>query len=1035
MRRFHFLPGLFLAAFLLAGGTRPVAAQHMQLWNSEADQNGCVWSYGIMDSVAAADGRWCFRGVPDRWHRPAINLGCQPTWRADISHLDVLRFKARTDLPGATFKVRITGWPWTSREISVDPYVEGGVVDTTWRVVTLPLDSLRTTEYSLNTVEFIAFGLAEPLTAHHVFIEDVWALDLGALQVEGVQALTNAVLRLEISGRPDTAVVKNPLNYRISSSTDPRFLDGVHPRAVGYRSAVVDLASGAIPTVEHDIFLVLPDSLGTGHSYQVTVLSLPDPAGNDLPQAWSSPVPDPLEGVNGSVKCNQVGYLPESPKYGYLGNYLGDAGAMPLSPTQFRIRRVEDGVEVFSGTPQFRGDDLVLSGEVVWDCDFSAFTQDGHFFLEVPQVGRSHPFTIGDSVYEELARTTGRALYFQRCGTSLDLAHTEGPWTHGLCHAQDGVVHACHMDSPLHQDEVVGSTLPATCGWHDAGDYGKYVPTAAVALQTLFTLWELAPERFADGAWNIPESGNGIPDLLDECKWEVEWLRGMQAPDGGVFLKLTTTDWADDMPELDTDTRWLSPKTTHSTGQFAAVMAAAGRVYRPWLPDFADSCLAQARRAWAFLESHPECEPAAGFVNPEGIGGGAYTDPLGDADERAWASAELYKSTGEPAFHDAFSFWWPQHAVDWGWNDFQHSQIKASWAYATTGYPLRADWVEAITAEMREDLEQKLVPRTWENAYRNANRTDVIEWIAWGTFAHSSVYSLDFIKAIERLGDEAWRDEMLVNLDSQLGANPLGITFITGVGERSPLDPLHHPSLADGVMEPVPGIPVFGPVAHMPMSNAYYAQAQAPENLYPKGEYEDDPYPILRRYFDIAELVMMSEFTITDMAVCAAVYGYLGGRRWQGRAAAFDVDQRVGVAPMRVSFHNQSLAVDVPEGDWWWDFGDGSFSTEREPVHTYAAGTWSPVLVARGDGAQPDTLTRLDLVRVLPLHPAVDLTWTPSGMELCWEGLPSGAWAEIRRSAGAQGPFVVVGESVESCWVDASAPVEGAFYQVVAKLP
>jgi len=863
-----------LVAAFSTGATAP--AQDLQVWDSEGITPDCVFHYGEANDTDPDQGQWCFQGNPDPWHSPGIVLQCQDTWRADISGLDELRFAAKADMPGRTFQVSIYGWPHVSSSVYIDDYIEGGALETTYKQVSIPISALQTPDWNLDRIEILYFGIAEPQDGHRIFIDDVWALDLTPTAVVGVRSLASHVLELTLQDAFDKDDARVTSHYSLTSSTDPNFSVAVTPDTVGIRHYVDDFSdNGPVPQLVHEIFLVFPAEMTPGSDYLLTVDSILDPAGNGFDVPSTHPfVYGELDEVNGTVKANQVGYLPTGPKYGYAGNYLGDAGMMAVAPDTFVVRNALDDEPAFTGVPELRGADSVLSGEEVYSCDFEGLTTPGTYYLHVPGLGRSHEFTIAEDVYNETARTAARGLYYQRCGCELAPPEADPRWAHGECHVAPAYIHSSHLDSDLYAGEVIDSAVSMPGGWHDAGDYGRYVPTAAVALHTLLNAYELYPERFADGTWDIPESGNGIPDLLDEVKWELDWLRAMQSSDGGVFFKVTTTDWADGMPEDDLDTLWISPKTTQTTAQFAAVMAAAARSFQPFLPEVADSYLEQAEAAWAFLELHPDTYPPAGFVNPPGIGGGEYGDPLGDVDERAWAAAELYKTTGDTAYHDAFELYWQQNPPGWGWNDFQHSQLKASWAYATTDFPVDQGWVNAIEDERRNGLDNYLIVRTEENLYRNAYRSDVLEWIGWGSYAQSSRYSLDMIKGSYLLGDASYLDYGKVNLGPQLGNNPQGLSYITGVGSRYPLDPLQHPSIADGSVEPVPGIPVFGPMAHIPMSNEYYYQAQSTENLYPAGEQVGDPYPVLRRYYDISELVHMSEFTITEMAMAVAAFGF-----------------------------------------------------------------------------------------------------------------------------------------------------------------
>ena len=505
-----------------------------------------------------------------------------------------------------------------------------------------------------------------------------------------------------------------------------------------------------------------------------------------------------------------------------------------------------------------------LSGEDVYGFDFSALVIPGTYVARVEGFGTSDPFVVADDVYDPVVQTTGRALYHQRCGT--DLVGTTHP--HDACHVAPAQYHASVAASALYAGETVGGQRDVSGGWHDAGDYNKYIPTGATALWYLLAAFDLGscdgPTHADD--WGLPESGNGVPDLLDEARWELDWLVRLQEADGGFPNKVTTSCWVGGMPETSTETQYILEKTTHDTASAAAVLAMASRIFSAWDGDLAETYLEAARSAWTFLVANPSAEPAAGFVNPSGVCTGSYQDPLGDDDERAWAAAELFRTTGEVSFRDAFATHWAMHPPLWGWNTWQHHQREASWAYANSPHA-------SVDETSREEIRQAfvteadvLVSRTESSPYRSGSRLDVPVWIAWGSFAHSTDYAFQLLQAYSLTEDPVYRDSAARNLHVQLGANPLSLSFITGTGARSPRDPLQKPSMYDGIEEPVPGIPVFGTMTVLSNANPYDQAVQADENSYPWANGERDPYPPLRRYVDSNELVSYSEFTVLELA-------------------------------------------------------------------------------------------------------------------------------------------------------------------------
>lgn len=546
------------------------------------------------------------------------------------------------------------------------------------------------------------------------------------------------------------------------------------------------------------------------------------------------------------------------------------------------LHDVITGDKVMTAPLRLEAANWYLSGEDVYSFDFSALKTPGTYRAYVPGLGVSDTFQIGNSVLDHAAYTVAHAFYYQRCGTALIQPYAEKEFVRPADHEfepdgrkLDAVFHESLPNTPLSAGEVPGTMRDGHGGWHDAGDFGKYVPTAAAALWYLFTAYDIEPLNFRDATWNIPESGNGTPDLLDEARWELDWIVRMQGSDGGVYHKLTSQKWFEGMPHKEDSPRYFFERTTHDTALAAAVLACAARLWRPYDKDLSELYLSRAVKAWDFLERHPDAVPKDGFRNPPGNTTGEYSDPE-DTDNRLWASAELYRTTGRPAYRQYFESWWATNGSrPWGWNAWRHFYRCAYWAY------LRSPWQDSnpgVKQEIRQGFIRNandIVALTYANPYKNGAKLNVPEWIGWGSFNQSTEYAFRLLQAWSLVKDDKYLNAALLNLDTQLGANPLSLCFITGLGKRSPMDPLHHPSLHDGVKKPFPGLPIFGVAAHLPNDQPYYIESQKDENSYPPSWAALDPYPILRRYIDAHELVPMSEFTIVDVAVCAAVLNLL----------------------------------------------------------------------------------------------------------------------------------------------------------------
>ena len=339
--------------------------------------------------------------------------------------------------------------------------------------------------------------------------------------------------------------------------------------------------------------------------------------------------PQPAASSAPLVRLNTIGYLPHAPKQATI--------ARPADV--FAVVRAGDGKRMFEGpvTGPIRNSD---TDEQLYVADFSALTEPGEYRLDVTNVGSSAPFRIAADVYREPFRTVTRAMYLMRCGTAVRGEFHGQLFAHDACHVDDGYLDFVTGDSVPERDRHV----PAIGGWHDAGDYNKYVVNAGVTVASMLRAWHDFQAQVDSIELGIPESDGPLPDLLAEVKWELDWLLRMQADDGSVYHKLSAADYSGFVrPEDDRDRRYFGEWGSQATAGFVATMAMAARELRPYDPEFADRCLAAAEKGYAFLRSHPD------YQRPSQRGFTTVGYDSSDWSARLWAAAEIWETTGDAA--------------------------------------------------------------------------------------------------------------------------------------------------------------------------------------------------------------------------------------------------------------------------------------------------------------------------------------------------------------------------------------------------
>ncbi|CAL9601805.1 Cellulase 1 [Streptomyces sp. enrichment culture] len=587
-------------------------------------------------------------------------------------------------------------------------------------------------------------------------------------------------------GQNDIALVKGE-SYRFSFHADGTPADHVARVVVGLSVAPYD--------TYHE---VSPQLSVSGDTYSYTFTSPVDTAQGQVAfqlggsaEPWRFCVDDVslLGGVpperyepdtGPRVRVNQVAYLPAGPKNATLVT-----DATTRLPWQLRNG---DGTVVARGWSVPRGTDA-SSGQNVHSIDFGGYKARGRDFTLVADGETSRPFDIGTDAYERLSVDAAKFYYTQRSG--LEIRDDLRPG-YGRAAGHVGVApNQGDTDVPC-QPGVCDYRLDVSGGWYDAGDHGKYVVNAGISVWELLSTYERAlhartgrPEKFRDGSLAIPESGNKVPDLLDEVRWELDFLLKMQVPDGQPLAgmahhKVHDENWTGLplLPGDDPQKRELHPPTTAATLNLAAAAAQAARLYKPYDPEFAAEALAAAREAWAAARAHPDVYADEN----DGIGGGAYPDRNVE-DEFYWAAAELYLTTGERQFADHVLNS-PVHTADvFGPIGFDWARTAAAARLDLATVPSRLPGRDKVRHSVVRGADRYLATlkaHPYGMPYApDGNRYD------WGSTHQMLNNAVVLASAYDITGGSKYRDGAVQGMDYVLGRNALNISYVTGYGEVS----------------------------------------------------------------------------------------------------------------------------------------------------------------------------------------------------------------------------------------------------------
>ena len=469
------------------------------------------------------------------------------------------------------------------------------------------------------------------------------------------------------------------------------------------------------------------------------------------------------------IFINQVGYLPNDRKNVFVSKAAKGAAE------NFEICEKKSGKSLFTGTLLAAPNDE-QSGGGYFTGDFSGLQQAGEYFVKIGDQ-QSFSFSISDKVYKDLSLSTLKYFTDSRCGQ-------------GICHTGNAEVYGS------------GETKEVQGGWHDAGDYGRYIVAGTKAVMDLLLAYKKAPEHFA--ALN---GGKGF-DLLGEVRFELEWMLQMQREDGAVYHKISAYHFCPFiMPEEEKDQMVLAPVSTAATADFAGCLAYAAGFFKEEGPAhdeaFAKKLLDAALKAQTYLFSHDD----ELYINPPEITTGGYGDK-DVRDERYFALCSLFAATGEKNYlTQALKYREdkkrdkpePQHPWNDGWQE-------------CFGWPFVSGYGTEILLENTDKLPENLLAEITSGIITQAEKYLSISeatsfkycsrFVFWGSNGSICDLAHIMLMAYDLTGREDFKKAAKAQIDYILGCNPVNYCYVTGAGSKQVVNPHHRPSGASGKVYP-----------------------------------------------------------------------------------------------------------------------------------------------------------------------------------------------------------------------------------------
>lgn len=488
-------------------------------------------------------------------------------------------------------------------------------------------------------------------------------------------------------------------------------------------------------------------------------------------------------GQTSNVQLNSLGFLTKQSKQASIA---GDTKS-------FVIKKVSDQSVVFKGEvskPVFQKD----VNQSVSIADFSSLSKAGKYYLETAEGSKSAEFEIGPDVYNQAFYTSMRGFYLWRCGTAVAGDHKGKHFAHEACHMSDG--YQDYQGKP-------GEIRNGTGGWHDAGDYGKYITNAGITVGMMFMAWDQFQDNLKKFKLDLPETAKGYPDFLKELKWETDWVLTMQYTDGSgkVSHKLTSKNFESFCkPEDDKQKRYFTDWSSDAVANFVGMTAQAARYFAPYDKAYAQKCLEAAKLSYKFLKENPADK---GFVQGEFKTGGYQSS---DTDDRLWAAAEIWETTGNAEYLKDFE----EQATkmnykideDWDWGDISNlGMFEYALSKRTGKNP------EVLKAVQKNILE--VANKIVENAKADVYARPLIRYY-WGCNGTIARQVLNLQVANRIAANPAYIKTSLDAIAHIFGRNYYNRSFVTGLGINPAMNPHDRRSGSDNEVEPWPGYLVGG---------------------------------------------------------------------------------------------------------------------------------------------------------------------------------------------------------------------------------